>query len=163
MADVPKKRGRPSKGDDAKRHALGIRTTRELKALIEEAAAESGLSIAQEVERRLIESFAEEDRLGGRETAKLARTLAGNIHWIEQAQQGRWYESDECFKAVLVALPGVMNRCRRTPLADVVAAFQDPTAVNLGFQSLDVIDEGRLSDYRPEEHVGKHVPSDDEE
>ncbi|MGI8705023.1 MAG: hypothetical protein ACR2JJ_04395 [Sphingomicrobium sp.] len=124
-----------------------MKATPHLRALIDQAAQASGLSVAQEVERRLIESLAEEKRLGGKETAALARTIAGNIQWIEQAQEGRWYEDDVCFRALTIALPEIMNRCRKTPLQEVVDEIVNSAAVDLAFRSLDALDEQRLSDY----------------
>lgn len=51
-------RGRPRKPDiEAKRHAIGFRTTLDLKLRIEAAAAESRRSVAQEIELRLERSF----------------------------------------------------------------------------------------------------------
>ena len=57
-------RGRPALPPEAgKRHPLGIRTTAELKKKIEAAAAESGRSIAQEIELRLERSFDQDTML----------------------------------------------------------------------------------------------------
>ncbi len=54
-----RKRGRPPlPPDQAKRHALGIRTTKTLKERIADAAGASGRSLAQEAEHRLEGSFA---------------------------------------------------------------------------------------------------------
>ena len=54
-----RKRGRPPlPPDQAKRHALGIRTTKTLKERIADAAGASGRSLAQEAEYRLEGSFA---------------------------------------------------------------------------------------------------------
>ena len=46
-------RGRPSKGDLAKRSPLALRTTKALKEALINAAAESGRSLAHEIEVRL--------------------------------------------------------------------------------------------------------------
>ncbi len=71
-------RGRPAlPSDKGKRHAVGIRTTRELKDLLQRAADLSGRSVAQEIEFRLEQSFEVEKTLGGPQTQKLLRTLAG--------------------------------------------------------------------------------------
>lgn len=105
--DKPR-RGRPPKGGDAKRHAVGIRTTRELKAQIEEAAEASGRSMAQEIEYRLETSFKDEEELGGRRTASLARALAYNIAMIEEVAGARWFETQEAWATVRKTLPNVM-------------------------------------------------------
>src|SRR5262249_45475195 len=49
-----KQRSKPGKG---KRHPLNMRTTKEVRELLERAAAESGRSLVQEVEHRLETSF----------------------------------------------------------------------------------------------------------
>jgi hypothetical protein len=59
-----RRRGRPALPPDAgKRHPLGIRTTRQLKDLLENAANSSGRSVAAEIEHRLERSFAPPDPL----------------------------------------------------------------------------------------------------
>ena len=71
-------RGRPAlPPDKAKRHAVGIRTTKELKDSLQRAADLSGRSLAQEIEFRLEQSFEVEKAFGGPETQKLLRVLAG--------------------------------------------------------------------------------------
>lgn len=51
-------RGRPPKAPgDGKRWPLNMRTTRELRDRLEQAATASGRSLAQEVEMRLEKSF----------------------------------------------------------------------------------------------------------
>jgi hypothetical protein len=53
---VPKM-GRPRHGEGEKRKALNLRTTDLMRNLLETAATENGLSLTQEVERRLTASF----------------------------------------------------------------------------------------------------------
>jgi hypothetical protein len=56
--DEQRKRGRPPKPEEeVRRHPIGVRTTRALKEKIEDAAAATGRSVAQEVEARLEQSF----------------------------------------------------------------------------------------------------------
>ena len=86
-----RKRGRPTlPADDVKRHPLGLRTTRRLKDQLTQASADSGRSIAQEIEFRLERSFDKDDGLGDPRTAALLRTLAGTVkiapgepHWLD--------------------------------------------------------------------------------
>lgn len=47
---------------DGKRYPLNMRTTKEIRERLEAAAAASGRSMAQEVERRLENSFLEKDK-----------------------------------------------------------------------------------------------------
>jgi hypothetical protein len=57
-AEISRRRGRPPlPAGKGKRHALGIRTTKELSELLHQAAEASGRSVAQEVEIRLERSF----------------------------------------------------------------------------------------------------------
>lgn len=51
----------PDDAPTGKRHPLNMRTTAEVRRKIEEAASASGLSLAQEVERRIERSFAAHD------------------------------------------------------------------------------------------------------
>jgi hypothetical protein len=83
-----------------KRVALNMKATPALRARIEAAAGESGLSIAQEVERRLIESFKEEDRLGGPQSARVLYAVAANIEAAEHATGRRWLEDYATWFAV---------------------------------------------------------------
>ena len=54
----PKQRGRPAlPPEKGKRYAIGIRTTKELRGLLQQAADLSGRSLAQEIEFRLERSF----------------------------------------------------------------------------------------------------------
>jgi len=71
-------RGRPTlPPDEAKRHSLGIRTTKKIKDALQRAADLSGRSVAQEIEFRIEQSFDVEKAYGGPETQKVLRTLAG--------------------------------------------------------------------------------------
>lgn len=53
--------GRPAHGPELKRSPMNMKTTATLRARIEEAARHSGLSMSQEVERRLERSFRDDD------------------------------------------------------------------------------------------------------
>jgi hypothetical protein len=67
-ASAARKRGRPAgPPEEVKRHALGIRTTKKLKNLLQRAADSSGRSVAQEIEFRLEQSFSLESLLGRQE------------------------------------------------------------------------------------------------
>jgi hypothetical protein len=70
-------RGRPALPDEmGKRYSLGIRTTRELRDALKDAADASGRSVAQEIELRLERSFETEDAYGGPRLARLFRMVA---------------------------------------------------------------------------------------
>lgn len=83
-----------------KRVALNMKATPQLRGRIDDAARESGLSVAQEVERRLIESFNAETALGGRKTAAFLRSLAALFELAESSTGKSWHEDWETFAAV---------------------------------------------------------------
>lgn len=89
-----------SDGGVGKRSPLNLRTSTELRAKIERAAHESGLSLTQEVERRLIASFEQDETLGGGETAMLFRSLANMVAQVER-RTGRAWSSDPVTFAVM--------------------------------------------------------------
>lgn len=57
MPGQKNKGGRPRLGAEVRRCPLNTRTSPEMRAMIEQAAAANGLSMTLEVERRLIRSF----------------------------------------------------------------------------------------------------------
>ena len=62
MASKPRKRGRPPlPPGEGKKVPLNMRTTREIRTRLEDAAKASGRSLAHEVEYRLDQTFREED------------------------------------------------------------------------------------------------------
>lgn len=74
-----------------------MRTTQETRSQLERAAADSGRSLAQEVEYRLDRSFAQEDAtvktFGGRKLHQLFQMIAGAIGLIE-AETGQPWDRD---------------------------------------------------------------------
>ncbi len=71
----PKSVGRPP-AETPKRAPLNTKTTQALRAQLEAAATETGRPLTQEVEARLIESFAGEELWGGSEIKPILRALA---------------------------------------------------------------------------------------
>ena len=67
---------------------LNMRTTRELREKLEKNAANSGRSLAQEVEYRLEQSFRDEEALGGRQLHALFGLL-GNAAALIEEQTGK--------------------------------------------------------------------------
>jgi hypothetical protein len=94
-------RGRPPVAPEkARRYPLGIRTTRELKDLLQHAADSAGRSVAQEVELRLERSFDADATLGGPRSAALLRAIAGVIcvSWGGTADQ--WLDDPRTRRAI---------------------------------------------------------------
>jgi len=88
-----KARGRPAlPPEKGKRHAVGIRTTRELKDLLQRAADLSGRSLAQEIEYRLEASFQTEDAFGGPRTAALLRSLGAAAQLWKGGAADAWLD-----------------------------------------------------------------------
>ena len=143
------KGGRPRLGAEIRRAPLNMKTSPELRGQIEEAARTSGLSMSQEVERRLIESFADEERLGGADTANLVRMLAANITQIESMTKGRWYEDPVCWAAVSKTLPAILRMMRPSPPPDIVGKEMERIIEEVAEPSLVAINEARVSHYRP--------------
>jgi len=88
-----KARGRPAlPPEKGKRHAVGIRTTRKLKDLLQWAADLSGRSLAQEIEYRLEASFQTEDAFGGPRTAALLRSLGAAAQLWKGGAADAWLD-----------------------------------------------------------------------
>jgi hypothetical protein len=107
-----KRRGRPSlpKGE-GKRFALGLRVTEERRRALDEAAAQSGRSISQEIELRLEESFRDESKFGGREMLGLFQMMAGAATMVEERLGGRSWSTDwEAFQAVREAWRQIIDK-----------------------------------------------------
>lgn len=93
----PEKRKRPS---------MGFRPTTDLREKLEHASATSGLSLTQEVERRLEQSFLDEAALveafGGKETYYLLRML-GSVAALIQSRTGKTIDDWETRLAIISA------------------------------------------------------------
>jgi uncharacterized protein (DUF1778 family) len=95
-----------------KRSPLNMKASPELRARIEEAAEETGLSLTQEVERRLLQSFAADDALGSRRTASVLRLIAALISNIEASSGMSWVDDYATWNAVRIAVQDVLKRAR---------------------------------------------------
>lgn len=109
---------RTLKGGDGKRHPLNMRTTQEMRAKLEAAAAKSGRSLAQEVEYRLDQSFLEDAIIarvfGGPEVHEIIR-LAVAAFYHEGAMEAHrnghpewsssdWIKDPHCYMAAANAV-----------------------------------------------------------
>jgi len=101
----------PGKG---KRVPLNMRTTRERRKVLENAAASSGRSLVQEVEYRLDRSFLEEDHLslicGDSRTARFVVDILDSKKLIESYQEKSVWEDFECHEAMKEALKRLLAR-----------------------------------------------------
>lgn len=105
-------RGRPSLGDKAKRQPLNMRTDAATRARIEQAAEESGLSLSQEVERRLDMSFQRDDLLGGSHNSTFMRMVFATIVQIEATNGAKWVEDHDTHRAVHAAIESLIKKLR---------------------------------------------------
>ena len=162
MARTPKvtRMGRPPlPADQRKRPSMGFRPTSELREKLESAAAESGLSLTQEVERRLEWSFSDPDArlqgFGSEERLKLLRTLALAVDMVETTTgkdiltdpdtASVAYDAMEgILDGILVARPGAPLD-KTSPAEGQEMILKNPNARSRGKNIRDVILEGRLS------------------
>lgn len=117
---VQNKGGRPRHGEAVKRAPMNMKTSPELRSRIEQAAELSGLSMSQEVERRLIDSFSLEDQLGGPRRVGLFRLMAWAISVIEGQHGGKLEEDFWAFHRARGAIDGALNTIR-PPLPSEIA------------------------------------------
>ena len=95
-----------------KRPSMGFRPTAEMRKQLEEASANSGLSLTQEVERRLERSFSDEDQLGGLAVYRLALIFGLTKQLVEKVTEGK-FESDRfTFDQVVESWTAVLAKLR---------------------------------------------------
>ncbi len=112
---------------EGKRTPLNMRSTRELRERLEREAADSGRSLAQEVEFRLERSFEEEksqaaisdEAVGGvyasfgkLETFLVARLLANAIQTIEAVTGKNWMDDPEVHRQTQEACKTILDAFR---------------------------------------------------
>jgi hypothetical protein len=108
---IPSKpRGRPQQGPQRKTRSLNLKTSDELRALIETAAAEGGRSLTQETERRLAASFGVSASAMTTEVGPLLRRLATVVDLAEQRTGKRWDADPETFWAVRAGFNDLVDR-----------------------------------------------------
>jgi len=111
-----------------KRLALNMKATPKLRGRIEAAAKESGLSIAQEVERRLIASMAEDDQAGGLVQGDLLRTMQLVMNGANRALESDWWRDPDGWKMVAGALSDLMRQMEPDPVEKPAAFDADAMA-----------------------------------
>jgi hypothetical protein len=96
-----------------------MKATPALRARIEESAKAKGLSIAQEVERTILDAYSLEDALGGSTNIAFFRLAAAAIKTVENHTGKRWWEDPKTFHAVTIVLPVVMTLSSPIPPAEI--------------------------------------------
>lgn len=112
---MAKKIGRPPKPEAEKRQQIGVRTSPELKAQLEESAAKNGRSVAQEAEFRLVQSFEFEALLGDAETRGFVIEIARQIEAVESVTEKAWTSDAATYFATRDLISDVVKRSRPTP------------------------------------------------
>lgn len=129
------KGGRPREGTEVKRAPISMKTSPELRARIEGAAKASGLSMAQEVERRLLQSFDEEGRYGGPATAAFLQATARAIGVVEARMEADWLSDYATWHAAQRMVERQLKNWRPTPpnAPAIAAAMQARNAAVASF------------------------------
>lgn len=123
-----------------KSRVLSTRIKEDTRAALEDAAAESGRSLSQEIEHRLRKSFDDDlrisDRFGSRENYAVIRLL---VSLFEKAPNGSksWLDDPDNFNHVLASITSVLNALRPP------GAPEEPTETDL---FLADINSARLAD-----------------
>jgi hypothetical protein len=113
--ETKRKPGRPPKG---KRGNFTFRVTEKLRSQLISEAEASGLSVSEEIERRLDQSFndaAIRDLLGGSHTNALILTIAAAIQVVEIESGKKWIEDHDTNLAMRAAVNGVMELLNTPP------------------------------------------------
>jgi hypothetical protein len=120
-----RRRGRPTKDAKAKRAIFSTRITAELRVALERAAKDSGKSLSNEIEARLLRSFEHEAEIkrvlaafGGEQNYAVLRFIAEVIRRIDAATGRRWTDDPWSFNQVRQAIAYLLDEWR--PDGDVV-------------------------------------------
>lgn len=124
-----KKGGRPRKySPDAKRPTMAFRMGSQLHERLIASAEANERSLSEEIERRLEDSFGEQERLidrfGGPENLNLLTTIASAWKLIEVMSKQKWTQSQDVLNAMRVAASDVMAMVK--PIDDKDAASYAP-------------------------------------
>jgi hypothetical protein len=108
--ETKRKPGRPPKG---KRGNFTFRVTDKLRGELIARAEESGLSVSEEIERRLDQSIngagIVAEVLGGPHNSALLLTIASAIRTVESVSGKKWTEDYDTTLAMKAAVSGVME------------------------------------------------------
>jgi hypothetical protein len=151
--EMARKVGAPPKGEYVDRKStLTTRITSELRGALDTAAAQSGRSLGQEVERRLRRSFDEEQRiietLGGRENYAILRLIS----CVLDSHGGDWRVDEANFDYIVAATALVLRLFGpRETRPEIIPLLPDGTP-----------DDARLGAFIAGRVVAAHVVDSDE-
>ncbi|QUT05204.1 TraY domain-containing protein [Sphingobium phenoxybenzoativorans] len=107
--------GRPPERDEAKRSAIAVRTTADVKRRLEAAATASGKSLTQEIERRLEQSLSWEKDLGGGKNIAFFIGLANEFSRAEAFSGRPWHEDHATWTAAKMLTERYFSSWRPLP------------------------------------------------
>jgi hypothetical protein len=127
-----------------KRVALNMKASPQLRGRIDEAAAASGLSVAQEVERRLLESLRLEDQFGGRKTTAFLQLAASVIQDAEAGTGCEWQDDFLTWSGVNYVVRSLLDSRRPSTTLESELATLEASVFRLQRRLLDAV--SRLND-----------------
>lgn len=122
--DMATTRGRPSKGDQAKRSAIAVRTNQRIKERLMEAARENDRSITQQVEQIIESWFALEAEFGGARNLALFKTMAQALSIVE-SNIGDWRSDYQAFVSARDSIAHVMDSIAPPLPPEITKLFND--------------------------------------
>lgn len=126
MSDETNQGGRPRHHDgEVKKAAIAVRTAPSIRDALKKAADESGRSITQEVEARLVASLERDGGTRTPETERLLTEIGGAIAEIEGWTGKRWHRDRKTYGAVLEMMergPAFKKRVDDPKEDEIVAA-----------------------------------------
>lgn len=118
-----------TKRDLSKRRPLNMRTTPAIRSRLDKESKLSGRSLAQEVEKRLEESFAKDDAqfimFGGEHNFELLKMLGSAISFAEKTTGKNWLKDVETHSMVLPIIYGTLNQLNPNRENNLATAHKD--------------------------------------
>lgn len=135
MSEQQKRRGRPAKApSERKRGNLTFRVRDDLRAALEEAAAQSDRSLSEEIEYRLELSLGQREALKeewGPDAFAIAESIAKSLQHIERYTGKRWLKDEATFLLFSATVSELIRRYR-----DLATTNWDaPTSTGVAGQS----------------------------
>lgn len=117
-----KRAGRPPlKPEEGKRYTFSLRVSAQRRTELEQAAAESGRSISQELEMRIEQGARDTQILGGPQTVNLLRMMAAAAQLIEARSNGkRWFNDYDVFIPVREAWRRIIDSVMPQPSEELI-------------------------------------------
>jgi hypothetical protein len=98
--------------EKAKRDVIAVRATEEFRQQIDDAAAQAGRSMSQEIEARLRDSFEADRAHGGGEQAEVVRRMASIMNFVSRRFGVSWMHDEAGFDVVVEALDEMLAGLR---------------------------------------------------